>query len=446
LNIKHPCPMQTSNYFNSKVKENFDKFFDKTVINHIGRISDFIRRKPQKITAFNFIIGFIEGYGKRCYTYSQWAAAIGGISGKPVSKQALFERINNASAVNFAKALCMHAIGKKITQITRSGLLFTTFKRVLLQDSTTLALAQNLRHIYPGNVSHGEQNAVARLQCLINIKTMQWLDIALKPFTSNDQSASKAVLPILQKGDLLIRDLGYFILGVFEQIEKQQAFYISRLRYGINLYDNKGDLINWKQLCKRKKNIDQRILIGAEQKLSVRIVMIPLPPARAAERIRKAKTHRDRRLNHSDDYYRWLHYNVFITNVADATLTAVQIAEAYKVRWQIEILFKSWKSGLHLQKMLHEKCTNIHRVETCIYLMLMLCCLVIQQVYMPYNKKIYEKTGKYLSLLKVCSYAYDSLLLLIQLPCKILQHMLTIHCCYETRNDRINMTELIRKT
>lgn len=275
---------------------------------------------------------------------------------------------------------------------------------------------------------------------------MHWLDIALKSFTSNDQSASKVVLPILQKGDLLIRDLGYFVLGVFEQIEKQQAFYISRLRYGINLYDSKGKLINWKQLCKSKKIIDRKVLIGAEQKLSVRIVMIPLPAAQAAEKIRKAKTHRDRRLNHSTDYYRWLHYNVFITNVADTTLTAAQIAETYKVRWQIEIVFKSLKSGLHLQKMLHENCTNIHRVETCIYLVLMLCCLIVQQIYMPYNKKIYETTGKYLSLLKVCSYGCNALLLLIQLPPKILQQMLILHCCYETRNDRINMTQLIRKT
>lgn len=72
--------------------------------------------------------------------------------------------------MNFAKALCKHSIGKKIAEVTRSGLLFTMFNRVLLQDSTTLALPQNLRNIYPGNVSHGEQNAVARIQCLIDIK------------------------------------------------------------------------------------------------------------------------------------------------------------------------------------------------------------------------------------------------------------------------------------
>ena len=52
--------MKTSNYFDSKIKINFDKFFDKIVINRIGRSSGFIVRKPQKITATGFLFVFIS--------------------------------------------------------------------------------------------------------------------------------------------------------------------------------------------------------------------------------------------------------------------------------------------------------------------------------------------------------------------------------------------------
>lgn len=106
---------------------------------------------------------------------------------------------------------------------------------------------------------------------------MRWLDIALKPFTCNGQSASGLILPL-------------------------------------------------------------------------RIVMIPLSEQQVAEKIRKAKSDRDKRLNHSKDYYLWLGYNVFTTNVGDDVLDAPKIAKAYAVRWQIEILFKLWKSGPGLQK------------------------------------------------------------------------------------------------
>lgn len=437
--------MQTSSYFSDKVKQNFHKIFDKTVINRIGSSSNFVRRKAQKITATDFILGFIESCSTGCYTYSQWAASISHLSGKVVSKQGLYERVSNTATVDFAKNILAQAISGKIGGVT-NGFLFNTFKRVLLQDSTTLSLPQCLSMHYPGNVSRGEQKAVARLQCLINIKTMRWLNMELQPFTCNDQSASATVLPVLKKGDLLIRDLGYFVLDVFKKIEQHQAFYISRLRYGVTLYDTKGRIIDWKQLCRQKGITDQVVFAGAKQKLKLRIIMVPLPEAQAAEKIRKARADRDARVNHSKDYYVWLRYNVFITNVSANTLSAEQIAQVYKVRWQIEILFKAWKTGLHLQKILHQKCTNIHRVQTSIYLVLMFFCLIVQQVYMPYDKTIFKQVGKYLSLIKVCNYIWLNPLTWMFFSAQKLKQLLTKYCCYETRNNRTNMTELIRNT
>ncbi len=202
----------------------------------------------------------------------------------------MFERINKEAAVDFVKRLFIQAMSKRLSAAVTDSVLFSRFKRILLQDSTTISLPSGLSAVYPGSVSKGKQKAVMRLQCIINIKTMHWLDIALKPFTSNDQSASKLVLPLLKKGDLLIRDLGYFSVDVFRQITQQQAFYISRLRYGVNLYNTNGELINWKQLCRKKGIIDQVVLAGMKQKLKLRIVMIPLPQQTVAEKNQESKT------------------------------------------------------------------------------------------------------------------------------------------------------------
>ncbi len=272
---------------------------------------------------------------------------------------------------------------------------------------------------------------------------MRWLDIGLKPFTSNDQSACRTLLPLLKKNDLLVRDLGYFAVDAFRQIEQQGAFYISRLRYGVTLYNIKGELISWKQLCRQKGTIDEMVLAGLNQKLKMRIVMIPLPQQNIVERIRKAKTDRDKRLNHSKDYYLWLRYNVFITNVAEDVLTATQIKQVYKVRWQIEILFKTWKSSLGLQKMLHDRCTNLNRIETSIYLMLMFFCLVIQHIYMHYYKEIQYLCKKHLSIMKICNYIRPNLRTAIGFSPQKLKQALTKYCCYEKRNDRLNMAQFI---
>jgi len=89
-----------------------------------------------------------------------------------------------------------------------------------------------------------------------------------------------------------------------EQVIKREAFFISRLRYGVTLFDTNGKELNWKQLCKASTSIiDRQVLAGKRQKIPVRIVMIPLPKSIADHRIRKAKQDRDKRLNHSKDYY-----------------------------------------------------------------------------------------------------------------------------------------------
>jgi hypothetical protein len=124
-------------------------------------------------------------------------------------------------------------------------------------------------------------------------------------------------------------------------------------------------------------------------------------------------------------------------------LNGKEVAHAYKIRWQIEILFKSWKSGGHLQQVLHERCTNIYRVKTSIFLLLLFFCLVMQKVYLQYSNQIIKKCNKQLSLLKVFIYMTSYLIKAIYSSPGKLKEQLAKYCCYEMRNDRINMEELI---
>lgn len=432
--------MKTSSYFNDKGNKKVVQFFDKALINRVAKATGFTRRKPRKITALAFLLGFLNSLKQGGNTYSSWAANIGALTAKAVSKQALFERMGEP-AVAFAQQLLQKALKVRLRALRTDSRLFEHFGRVLLGDSTTLSLPDALAGFFPGTVHKGVKKATARLQCLLNLKTMHWLDLSLQSFCNNDQGASKDVLPKLKKGDLLIRDLGYFVLQVFHQIAQKKAFFLSRLRYGVHLYDEKGRPINYKQLVEQGTLRDTWVRIGKEARLQVRIILIALPLEQAAERVRKAKQDRDKRLHHSEDYYLWLRYNVFVTNVQQEHLTAIEVTKLYGVRWQIEVLFKACKSGLHLQEMLHEGCTNIHRVKTSIYLLLLWCCLVVQKVYRPYSKSIRKSYGKELSLLKVFLFVGRMLHTLLTASVADIEEQLLKHCCYEKRKDRTNMIE-----
>lgn len=387
------------------------------------------------------MVGFILSCIKNQPTYQQWATQIGLLSGKVVSKQAVFDRVGS-NTVEFCRQLLAHALEQSIGAC-KSGSLFGAFGQVLLQDSTTLKLPQTLSKIFPGNRCRGEQKAIARIQCILNIKEMNFIQLSLRSFIQNDQSASSEILPYCQRGDLVIRDLGYFALSAFSAMINKEIHFVSRLRYGVRLYDLKGNEITLNALFKHKGSTDRWVYIGAEQKIKVRLVMIPLPAPQVAARRRKARRDRDRRLNHSQAYYQWMGYTVLITTVSEDIWTTSQIAQVYKVRWQIEIIFKSWKSGFNLQVLLHERCTHEDRVKTSIYLLLLFICLFMQKIYLRYRPMAEEQFDQHISLLKLARFVTSNMAALFCISGTILKKHIVRHCTYEKRYDRINMVELL---
>ncbi len=241
----------------------------------------------------------------------------------------------------------------------------------------------------------------------------------------------------------MIRDLGYFVLNSLKRIADKQAYFLTRLRYNVKIYDQQGNCLSLKKLLRRHCIIDQWVWLGKEQRLPVRLLMVPVSDIQAAERKRKARKDRDKRLNHSRTYYQWLNYAVFVTNVGQEVWTAQQVTQVYKIRWQIEIIFKSWKSGFNLQHILREQCKNEHRIITAIFLMLLFICLFMQKIYLYYKKVVEKKKGRIVSLYKLSKYVAANLFLFFNMNRSQIVEQIGRYCCYEKRPDRTNLTDLI---
>lgn len=361
---------------------------------------------------------------------------------KQLSRQGVFDRITE-KAGNFARQLLeQYILQQRCGNLTVAKGLFSCFGKVLLHDSTTLRLPQCLAELYPGSIVNGVQKAIARIQAVIDIKTMQFADFKLCAYTRNDQAAGKDILSTAKRGDLVIRDMGYFGCDAFEAMMKKGILFLSRLRYGVNMYDGKGNVIDLKKLLNQYKLVDRWIYIGSKKKIRVRLIMIPLPSAVANERIRKAKNHPDKRFHHNKQYYQWMRYSVFITTVNERIWTAKEVAKVYRLRWQIEIIFKSWKSGFGFQEVLHERCTDKHRVEVCIWLMLLFICLFMQKIYMPFRTVIESKTGKAISLLKLSSFISKNIMEIFNSSIRVIKEQIALHCCYDKHPGRTRMTDL----
>lgn len=340
--------------------------------------------------------------------------------------------------------LLQEAVAKK-TKAALYGSIFKNFCKIILQDSTTLKLPDCLSCIFPGNRTGGVQKAVARIQTIVDIKSMQFLHFSLSGFTRNDQAASPDIIPFCSAGDLIIRDLGYFVLATFDTLMGKGVYFLSRLRFGLKIYELNGTEIPLRSLLKPGKAVDGQVLIG-EKKIPVRLVMLPVPKQVAAEKKRKARKDRDKRLNHSKEYYDWLEFNVCITNVDEKIWTTEEVLKAYRVRWQIEIIFKSWKTGLGMQELIHDRCTNADRVKTCFYLMLLFITLFSRKMYLPVlGKSLTSGQTGIVSLIKMFTWLCENIIEAFDMCNNAFTQTVLNRCSYERRSTRENMVLTLLK-
>jgi hypothetical protein len=192
------------------------------------------------------------------------------------------------------------------------------------------------------------------------------------------------------------------------------------------------------KLLANKNILDIKVLCGTKERLQVRLVAIKLDEHQAAERIRKAKKDRDKRLNHDEDYYFLLGYVIFITNVGEDMWQATQVGQAYRCRWNIEILFKSWKSRLKADGRIPDARTKTDRVESYLYMLLLYLSWFHLLVFAPLRWAVYKETGRHLSILKAALWVANNIDWFFAGCSQRMEREIIYHCLYDKRKDREN--------
>lgn len=381
-----------------------------------------------------------------CNSLASIAQTVAFIIKDTVSKQAIHKKIN-FRLVQFISSLLKVILLQQIQfDLKTSTALFGYFKAVILEDSTTISLPSKLARFFPGSKNKtGKTFAALKIQTSIDILCEKFLYFIITPFTKNDQSQADNILKYVSTQSLIIRDMGYFALDVFSKMTKGGIYFLSRLRSDVKLYHplSKKEFNLVKNL-KKHGRLDVNILMGAKHLVPVRLIALPLEPKIAAERRRKAKNNRDKRLNPSKEYLFLLGWAVLITNVPNNVWNAEDAVKAYALRWRIEIIFKTWKSHFHID---HVHDASKHMVETYIYSMLIYIAF-FQTHFYAYLLKIGKtyKPKKQISLIKLAKFLQNNSILIMMVllnPDYIhqLTDILLYYCTYEKRAKRKNYLE-----
>jgi hypothetical protein len=420
------------------------KKFREKFINKISRESGYKKRNRGKIKARSFIIGFMMMVSKRVNTYEAWASEVSLLEEKSVSRQAIENRMQ-PETVTMTKMILKEklSVSLKEKKVKAYDEIIKKFKTLYIEDSTIFKLPDELSSVFPGNVSKGKKKSQAKIHALYNFTENIFPFLDLHSYTENDQSLSLNALSYVSKGDLLLRDMGFLVLNVLEQLIRMGVFFISRKSAGIKVYDinNKEEIKLTKEL-RKSRFFDKEVLIGRKTKIKMRLVILPLPPEQAAERRRKARRDRDRRLNHNKEYYELLGYSIFITNIPQQMCSVEEIKKMYGLRWQIEIIFKSWKSCFSLEKLIPSKCKRPERIYCMIHLWLLYILLFQVVWFNAWKHKLKGAADIKLSILKMAKFfAQHFTLILMAENENIIRRQIIVQCRYDKRKDRLNTIE-----
>jgi hypothetical protein len=223
--------------------------------------------------------------------------------------------------------------------------LLDRFHAVCVEDSTIIALPDALAERFPGcGGNRNNAKAACKAQFRWELRSGR-LD---GPILHEGRAADRAVSfrERVAKGTLRIRDLGYWQLDDLKQDADDGRFWLSRLKPGTALFVADGTRTELRELLTvDTPQQEWAVQIGVRQRLACRLIARRVSKEeQEARKRRTAKTakRKGRKLTAAAEAR--CEWDVVVTNVPCEQLSADEVWILLSVRWQIELLFKLWKS------------------------------------------------------------------------------------------------------
>jgi Transposase DDE domain len=267
----------------------------------------------------------------------------------PVSAQAFDQRFNPAAA-DFLRQLLQEAFSRSFASL-RPALLpvLRRFTGVFLRDATLVSLPPSLASLFPGrggrHAPHG-QAAAAKLVLEAEVTSGEMTALSILAGLDNEKTAAVAGRP-LPRGALLLEDLGFFSGQRLQDTIGQGVYVVTRIQSWTALFDADGRRLDLVKELRRVRGdtLDQPVHILHGRKVPLRLLAVRLPEAEARkrrERVRREARQRGRPVSQRKlDLCGW---NILVTNAPAEVLTLAEACVVRRVRWQIELVFKVFKS------------------------------------------------------------------------------------------------------
>jgi len=237
---------------------------------------------------------------------------------------------------DFARVMTSRLIGDMTLKVLgfAKGRAFAEFRHIVIQDGSSFAIHDGLREVFPGRFKLVKPAAV-ELHTTMELLCDAPTTVVLTPDTTNEQAFLPE--PASLRGSLLLADRGYLDLHYMCRVQDEGGFFLIRAKAGMN-----------PQVVEAFR--EDGIRLRALRNKPLKAIHAKLPKRQRVERaVEWQVEERPLRLRLLISWNRRTkEFCSLLTNLPATRYRLDMIYRAYKWRWQVELLFKEWKSYANL--------------------------------------------------------------------------------------------------
>jgi hypothetical protein len=319
-----------------------------TTAEQIGHAVGFTKRPDlAKFSASTFVQTLVFGWlahpDARLDQLAHTAAQVG----VDVSPQAIDQRFTATSAA-LLQQLIPAAMQHLVATDGAALPLLARFTGVRVLDSTTIALPDALAATHQGCGGRTTTHTQAALKCgvQLDLRTGALTALDLADGRQHDRTLPMQTLP-MPPGTLRLADLGFYDLARLDAIGATGGYWLTRVLSTTTITRPAHTRETLLDLVRgaAADGYDGWVTAGVQTPVQARLLVQPVPPAVAAARRRRIRQAAKRDgATPSATLLELAGWTIVLTNVPEALLSGDEALVLLRVRWQIELLFKLWKS------------------------------------------------------------------------------------------------------
>ncbi len=344
----------------AQLTNKMNKLFTQTA-KEVGEQSGYGQRQAQKWKAelfFSVMVGSHLAQGEASLSKLCHLAAMEGIS---VSNNGLNKRFNERSS-SFMKAMLDQTIKTTVGIVEPVGInVLDRFDTVFISDGSLINLSPELVTIYKGCGKEPTEKDYAALKMQVGLDLCSgrlWGPVITEGHVHDSVAGIDS--ENLPAGSLVMRDLGYWDLQKFRERTDKAIYTLSRLKTNTIVFDRQGRKLDLIAVLEQngQERVELLVMLGKKEKIACRLLASKVPEDIKLKRLQNCKNQDDKK------GVKWAGWTILVTDVASDKLTFLEAFALYRARWQIELLFKRWKS---IGKIDVWQTKNIYRILCEIY-------------------------------------------------------------------------------